>query len=245
MLVILFFIGLIGNVIGTLAGGGGMLTLPTMMLLGMPVHAAIGANKVSNTVSTLFSFYSVFKRKEITLQEAWPILLFCFVGGLVGGSIASLFSGETLTVIAICFLLFAFILSFLGKTEFGQVQVLKLRKRTAGMLIGVGIYDGMFGPGSGTLLLYIYASERLAYLKAVVLGRVGIFATCFGAAIMYVSSGQILWTETVALMIGSIIGSLIGIRLARKINAKHAKWLLRGITAVLLVQLMIDFISLT
>ena len=82
----------------------------------------------------------------------------------------------------------------------------------------------MFGPGSGTLLLYMYANEKIAYMKAVLLGRVGIFATCFGAALMYIFSGQILWSETFALLIGSIIGSQLGIRIARKVSAKLAKY---------------------
>lgn len=240
MLGILFVIGFIGNLIGTLAGGGGLITLPTMLLLGMPVHSAIGANKVANTVSTLSNFYSVFKRKEATWKEVLPILALCFTGGLLGGGIASLFTEQTLTVIAICLLLFALILSFLGKTDFGQEMELRLKKRTAGLLVGVGIYDGLFGPGSGTLLLYIYAHEKLAYMKAVVLGRVGIFATCFGAAIMYILNGQIIWAETFSLMIGSIIGSQIGIALARKVSALLAKYLLRAITAVLIIQLVVE-----
>ncbi len=240
MLGILFIIGFVGNLIGTLAGGGGLITLPTMLLLGMPVHSAIGANKVANTISTLSNFYSVFKRKEATLNEVLPILALCFIGGLLGGGLASLFTEQTLTVIAICLLLFALILSFLGKTDFGEELQLRLKKRTASLLVGVGVYDGLFGPGSGTLLLYIYANEKLAYMKAVVLGRVGIFATCFGAAIMYVLNGQVLWAETFALMIGSIIGSQIGIALARKVSALLAKYLLRVITAILIIQLIIE-----
>ncbi|KGR81705.1 sulfite exporter TauE/SafE family protein [Lysinibacillus odysseyi] len=240
MLGILFVIGFVGNLIGTLAGGGGLITLPTMLLLGMPVHSAIGANKVANTVSTLSNFFSVFKRKEASWNEVVPILALCFIGGLLGGGIASLFTEQTLTVIAICLLLFALCLSFLGKTDFGQELELRLKKRTAGLLVGVGIYDGLFGPGSGTLLLYIYAHEKLAYMKAVVLGRVGIFATCFGAAIMYVLNGQILWAETFSLMIGSIIGSQIGIALARKVSALLAKYLLRVITVVLIIQLVVE-----
>ncbi|MEO4052921.1 TSUP family transporter [Solibacillus sp. CAU 1738] len=240
MLALLFIIGLFGNLIGTLAGGGGLITLPTMLLLGMPVHSAIGANKVSNTISTLSSFYTVFRRQEITIAEAGPIVLLCFIGGLVGGLIASLFTGETLTILALCLLIFAFVLSFLGKTDFGDNITLHLKNRTRALLISVGIYDGMFGPGSGTLLLYIYAGEKLSYMKAVVLGRVGIFATCFGAAITYVLSGQILWTETIFLMLGSIIGSQAGIILARKVNNQHAKLLLRFITIILIVQLALD-----
>ncbi|WP_332648949.1 sulfite exporter TauE/SafE family protein [Lysinibacillus sp. 54212] len=241
MLVLLFCIGFIANVIGTLAGGGGLISLPTMLLIGMPVHSAIGANKVSNTLSTLSNFYSVFKRKEVTLIEVTPILLLCFIGGLIGGELASLFSGDELTFIAILFLFFAFILSFLGKTDFGENLQLTIRKKTAALLVSVGMYDGLFGPGSGTLLLYIYANEKIAYMKAVVLGRIGIFATCFGAAIMYVSSGQILWVETLSLAAGSILGSQLGILLARKISAQQAKYLLRLITAILIIQLAIDY----
>lgn len=240
MLTLLFFIGLVGNLIGTLAGGGGLITLPTMLLLGMPVHSAIGANKVSNTISSLSNFYTAFRRKEVTFVEARPIVLLCFIGGLLGGFLASLFSGEALTILALCLLIFAFILSFFGKTDFGENITLELKKRTSALLVSVGIYDGLFGPGSGTLLLYIYAHEKISYVKAVVLGRVGIFATCFGAAIVYVLSGQILWTQTLILMAGSIIGSQIGIVVARKINNHHAKLLLRLITAILIIQLILD-----
>lgn len=242
MLLLLFCIGFIGNVIGTLAGGGGLITLPTMLLIGMPVHSAIGANKVSNMLSTLSNFYSVFKRKEVSLKEVTPIVILCFSGGLLGGALASQFSGKALTAIAITFLFFAFFLSFLGKTDFGDNIQLTIRKKTAALLVGVGMYDGLFGPGSGTLLLYIYANEKITYMKAVVLGRVGIFATCFGAAIMYIFSGQILWVETLCLAVGSILGSQLGIMLARKINAKQAKYLLRFITAILIIQLIFDFI---
>ena len=240
MLIMLFIIGFFGNIIGTLAGGGGLITLPTMLLLGMPVHSAIGANKVANTVSTLSSFFTIFKRKEVTFKEVTPIIILCFIGGLLGGGLATVFSEQTLTIVAICLLLFSFILSFLGKTDFGEQLQLHIKKKTAILLVGIGIYDGMFGPGSGTLLLYMYANEKMAYMKAVVLGRVGIFATCFGAALMYIFSGQILWLETIALMIGSIIGSQLGIRIARKVSAKLAKYLLRLITAILIGQLILE-----
>ena len=51
--ILFFMVGVVGNVVGTLVGGGGLISLPTMLLMGLPVHSAIGANKVSNTVSSL------------------------------------------------------------------------------------------------------------------------------------------------------------------------------------------------
>ncbi|KYG92138.1 TSUP family transporter [Metasolibacillus sp. FSL H7-0170] len=245
MLLLLFLIGFLGNIIGTLAGGGGLITLPTMLLIGMPVHSAIGANKVASAVSALSNFYSALRHKEVTFTEARPIALLCFIGGLLGGLIASLLSSKVLTIIALCLLIFAFTLSFLGRTNFGEKIVLELKHRTRALLISVGIYDGMFGPGSGTLLLYIYANAGLSYMKAVVLGRVGVFATCFGAAITYIITGQILWMETLALMTGAIIGAQIGLLLSRKVSNKLASHLLRIITVILIIQLAYDLLVLS
>lgn len=91
--------------------------------------------------------------------------------------------------------------------------------------------------------MYQTALERRIYYKAVVYGRVGIFATCFGAAIIYVANGHILWVETFALMIGSIIGSSFGMQLAKKIKAHVAKILLRFITALLIMELILEMVK--
>ena len=110
------------------------------------------------------------------------------------------------------------------------------------ILLGVGFYDGMFGPGSSTLALYTYAHEKISYIKAVGLSRVGVFAMCSGAAITYIATGKIEWPLTLILMIGSTIGAQIGLVLARKVKAHQVKLLLRIVTIVLIIQLVYDFI---
>ena len=243
MFFILFIVGFIGNLIGTLAGGGGLITLPTMLLLGMPIHSSIGANKVSNTVSTFSNVVASLLRKDVQLQEVKWLVLFCLTGGLFGGFLASAFSETTLQWIAIILLIFAFIVSFIGKTDFGDKQSVTLSPKLSALLFGIGTYDGLFGPGSGTLVLYSFANAKLQYYKAVVYGRVCIFATCLGAAIVYIANGHIIWTDTLALMIGSIIGSQFGMKLAKKVSSKQAKILLRCITTLLIVQLILEMIK--
>ncbi|MCB7069836.1 TSUP family transporter, partial [Caldibacillus sp. 210928-DFI.2.22] len=66
----LFFTGMVATTLGTLAGGGGLISLPIMLLLGIPIHSAIGANKVSNTVSAFSSFLYLFKHGQISLKES-------------------------------------------------------------------------------------------------------------------------------------------------------------------------------
>ncbi|MGA3674220.1 sulfite exporter TauE/SafE family protein [Lysinibacillus agricola] len=236
-------IGIAGNVIGTLVGGGGLITLPTMMLMGVPVHSAIGANKVSNMVSAFSSFYTIFRRKELLWSEMRSVLLVSLVGGTLGGLFASFISSQTLTLIAIILLGFALIMSFIGGAEFGEKESFTMNRKNGPILLAVGFYDGLFGPGSSTLALYTYAHEKISYLKAVGLSRVGVFAMCSGAAITYIATGKIEWPLTFVLMIGSVIGAQIGIILARKVKANQVKLLLRIVTIVLILQLVYDFIK--
>lgn len=241
--IILFIVGLVGNILGTLAGGGGLITLPTMLLLGMPTHSAIGANKVSSMISTFSNIVVVLRSKELTKQELIPIVTIGAFGGMLGGLTASFISVKTLTFIAIVLMCFAFLLSLFGKSNFGEQVKLTLSKKLATLLVGIGFYDGLFGPGSGTLFIYTFANEKLTYMKSVLLGRVGVFSTCAGAAIVYISSGYIIWHETLFLTLGSIIGAQIGLRLARHVSNKTAQILLRLITVVLIIQLTLEFLT--
>ncbi len=244
MIGILFLVGFIGNIIGTLVGGGGLITLPTMLLLGIPAHSAIGANKISSMLSSFSSIVTVLRSKELTKEEVIPIGIIGAIGGILGGLTASLISVKTLTLIAIVLLCFAFLLSIIGKSNFGEIVTLKISKKLSAILLAIGFYDGVFGPGSGTLFIYAFAKGKLTYMKSVLLGRVGVFSTCSGAAIVYIFAGHILWYETLFLTIGGIFGAQIGIRLARRVSNKMAQMILRFITIVLIFQLSLEFLSL-
>lgn len=238
--VLIFFVGLISTTLGTLAGGGGLISLPTMLTLGVPVHSAIGANKVSNTVSALSAFISIYRSKGVSLQEGLKIIPISLIGGITGGLVATAISPDVLYKIAIGLLIFAFLFSFVGKADFSGNNTFQLKSKGTPLLYGIGIYDGMFGPGQGTLMLYLFSYMRISYYRAVGLVRVATFASCFGAAISYISTGQIIWSITLALMAGSLSGAQIGVKLASKIKSKHVKLLLRVVTALLIIQLIYD-----
>jgi uncharacterized membrane protein YfcA len=237
---LLFLIGVTATTIGTLAGGGGLISLPTMLLLGMPIHSAIGANKVSNTVSSFSSFFTLYKRKQITLKDSVWLIPISLGGGLTGGFIASQLSASNLYVLAIILLAFAFLTSFIGKGNFTGEEPLKLTAVSGPGLFGIGMYDGLFGPGQGTLMLYLFSYLNIAYVKSVGLVRLATFSSCFGAAISYISSGVIIWPLTLALMAGSITGAQLGVRIAEKIKPQYVKPILRIVTALLIIQLVVE-----
>ena len=239
--VLLYFIGFAATTLGTLAGGGGLISLPAMLLMGMPVHSAIGANKVSNTVSSFSSFLMIYRNKEVSAKEALTVVPLSLAGGITGGVIAAFMKEEWMIMIAIVLLSFAFITSFLGKSNFDGKETFQITKKSATSLYGIGIYDGLFGPGTGTLALYLYACLKVSYLRAIGLSRIMIFSSCFGASISYISTGKIIWPLTIALMLGSISGAQLGVRLARKLKKEHVGPILRIVTVLLIVQIAVKY----
>lgn len=237
---LMFIVGICATTLGTLAGGGGLISLPMMLMMGMPVHSAIGANKVSNTVSSFSSFYILYKRKEISLKESFWIVPVSVGGGISGGFIASGISGDNMYMIAIVLLMFAFLTSFVGKGNFTGEQPLKMNKVSVPGLYGIGIYDGLFGPGQGTLMLYLFGYLNIAYIRAVGLVRLATFSSCFGAAITYIATGKIIWPLTIALLLGSTTGAQIGVRIAQRLKPQYIKPILRIVTAALIVQIFVE-----
>ncbi|WP_043930202.1 sulfite exporter TauE/SafE family protein [Bacillus sp. EB01] len=236
---LMFLIGVCATTLGTLAGGGGMINLPAMLLLGMPPHSAIGANKVSNTLSSLSSFYHLYRKKEISIKESFWIIPASLLGGVSGGYTASKISPENMYSVAVFLLVFAFLTSFLGKGGFTGNEPLRMNKLSVPGLYGIGMYDGMFGPGQGTLMFYLFSHLNIAYIKAVGLVRLATFSSCIGAAATYIATDKIIWPMTLALMIGSVTGAQMGVRIAEKMNPRFVKPILRLTTLALIIQVTV------
>ncbi|WLR54494.1 sulfite exporter TauE/SafE family protein [Mesobacillus subterraneus] len=238
--ILLFFIGIIATTIGTLAGGGGLISLPAMLVLGMPVHSAIAANKVSNTISSFSSFIHLYREKKVTFKESFWIMPVSLSGGVSGGIIASKISSEDMYIVAIGLLVFAFLVSVIKKGDLSGDQPLKVSGKSVLGLYAIGIYDGLFGPGQGTLMLYLFGYLNIAYIRAVGYVRLATFSSCLGAAVTYISTGAVIWPLTIALMLGSVTGAQIGVRIASKLKPQYVKPILRLMTVALVIQIFLE-----
>ena len=238
--ILLYFIGLVAMTIGTLAGGGGLITVPAMLLMGIPIHSVIGASKVSTTVSSFSTFLTVLLKKQITLKESFWIIPVSLTGGFTGGFIATRLTENTMYNVAVVLLIFAFLTSFFSNADFMGEEDLRPTKVGVPGLFGIGIYDGMFGPGQGTLLLYLFGHLRIAYIRSIGFVRLATFSSGFGAVISYIAMGKIIWPIALVLMAGSLSGAQIGVRLAEKLNPRYVKTLLRVVTIALIIQLIVN-----
>ncbi|WP_226658504.1 sulfite exporter TauE/SafE family protein [Pseudalkalibacillus hwajinpoensis] len=233
--VFLFAIGLIATFVGTLSGSGGLINVPAMMLLGLPVHSIISANKFSNMLSSFSSFYVLLKRKELSMREALKTGPIALSGGILGGLFASSLSEQALQIFAGGMLLLALALSFKKKKQSTQSSRI-VPMKTLPFIGLIGWYDGTFGPGQATLQMHLFRQSGISYLTSIGLTRFNTFLSCTGAVVVYFLSGHLIMGIALPLAAGSITGAQISVRMANKLSFKQVNWLLRSMTILLIFQ---------
>jgi uncharacterized membrane protein YfcA len=241
--VLFIIIGFATSFVGTLAGGGGLIGMPVLLLTGVPVHQAIAAAKFSNTVSSFSSFFVLLREGKIGWKQTLLIIPISLLGGITGGLLTSSLSEKTMTCIAIILLTFALSLQLFKKRPEKKQPVSSFPKKLYPILYAISVYDGMFGPGQAALLMYAYLYTGMEYLSAIAFTRFQTFVSCFGAFVTYLYTGHVNWHIAPFLAIGSLIGAQISVRLAQKLKRKHLQMILNAITALLIIQLVFKIIS--
>jgi uncharacterized protein len=240
MEVLLFLTGVIVAFVGTLAGSGGLIGMPIMLLLGIPVHTSIATAKFSNIISSSSSFVYLLKDRKVTVKECLPIIPLAVAGGTSGAFLSDKINPTVLEWMAFFFLLLALLLSLVkgiktnGSKEQYDLPIVKL--------FLISSYDGLFGPGQATLLMYTHLMHGLTYLKTVALTRFQTFISCIGAFIIYLINGHVDWMTAIPFALGALIGAQLSVRLASKLSIKQAGLLLNIITFILIIQVGLNLL---
>ncbi|MDX2479655.1 MAG: TSUP family transporter [Desulfuromusa sp.] len=200
--------------IDSIAGGGGLISVPTYLALGMPVELILGTNKCVSSSGTSFAVFRYIKSGSIL----WKTVIYAIVAALVGSAIgASLSSYLSRSIIFTLLLLVIPILFYLQAKHMGlqtvkldlTQQQVALRSSLAGFFIGG--YDGIFGPGTGTFLLlafmlFLHMSTREASANA----RIVNYASNVSAFAYFLYHGLIFWPIALVAIAGAICGNWLG-----------------------------------
>jgi uncharacterized protein len=238
-------VGIFSSFVGTLAGGGGLITLPAMMLVGIPIQMGIATNKFSSGIAALTSVSYLLKSKQLKGKTIFINVSIAFLGGICGALITSSISEKIMNVIALTLLVFALIVTIKNKnwtsTVEGKIQ--KADSITSRIIpFFIAVYDGGFGPGSSTFGIIHYMSRSNTYMKAVQLTRVLILGSCLGSFIVFYYTGFVQWHYAIAMAVGSALGSQIGLLALPYIPLRFAKSLLITIIFLLIGQVVYKII---
>ena len=226
---------LFAGFVDAIVGGGGLILVPTLFATFPSAAPAtlFGTNKGASVWGSIFAGWQYSRRVEIRWRALLPAVGLALLGSFFGAWLVTVISPEflrkSLPVILLLILLYT-----LAKKELGHHHTPRFQGRSelwAMCAIGLvlGFYDGFFGPGTGSFLVFIFV-RWLGYdfLNASASAKVLNIATNAAALVLFAAKGHVWWHLVLPMAVANIVGSLLGTRLAMK----HGAGFVRGMFVV-------------
>ncbi|RWU20988.1 hypothetical protein DM813_17375 [Pseudomonas alkylphenolica] len=220
-LIALGFFAFCGGLIDAAVGGGGLVQLPALLhaLPQCSLATVFGTNKLAVLAGNLSSIFSYTKRIEIVWKLLLPTLISAFAFALLGAFSISLVPKALMEPVVFIVLIVMAAYTFVKK-DLGRVHA-NIQCGTKEVLLGVffggliGFYDGVFGPGSGSLLLFLFVRFfGFDFLNASASAKLVNLGTFSAALLFFIPSGHVLWAIGGVVAICNIAGSVTGVFLA-------------------------------
>ena len=245
-LVFLWFFVFLAGFVDSAAGGGGLISLPAYLFVGLPPHTAIGCNKFSSACGTTLSAARFFKNGAVDWQVAAISAVCSFVASYLGIRIALMINQETLkTVLVIVLPIVAVLLLF--KRNFGaENQSADIPKKKAFILAAcaglvIGFYDGLIGPGTGTIAIIVFSVGMKYDLKtASGNAKVMNLASNYASLIAVITGNKVIYSIAIPAAVFGIIGNDIGAGFAIKKGTVFIKPLMICVIVLLFGKLFYD-----
>jgi uncharacterized membrane protein YfcA len=238
---LLFSTGLAAGLVDSMAGGGGLITIPVLLATGMPPQLALGTNKLQATFGSGSAMLHFARAGTVNLRGSAPGIFWTATGAVLG-AIAVLSLDPAFLRKAIPIVLLAIALTMLFSPKLGVADVRQRMGTTLfyaffGLLIG--FYDGFFGPATGTfwaMAFVLFLGFSLA--RATAYTKVMNFTSNAISLVFFVRGGFISYPEGVVMGLGQFAGARIGSRLVLSGGSRIIRPLfiivVLAITAVLL-----------
>lgn len=212
---LIFLAGFVDSV----AGGGGVISLPAYLIAGVPIKLAAGTNKFANGFGTALASYKYMKSGNVNWLCALPAAAGSLLGSAAGTSLA-VYMREALLQMVVLTALPVVALVLIFAKDFGKMEKPPKSRRatlllSSGIGAAIGLYDGMIGPGTGTFLTIAF-SAVLGYtlLKSSGCARVVNLASNVASMVVFFLHGDILFTVGIPAMACSMLGNYMGSRFA-------------------------------
>jgi uncharacterized membrane protein YfcA len=239
----LFGLALIAGTIDTMAGGGGLLTLPGLMMTGLSPVAVLATSKAQAVFGPLSASVHFWREGVLDLRRNLLPAVASFLGAFGGAATVSSVDPQALKTL-VPYLLIVIALWLLLSPKLGEVERKARIPAHVFSLIYVpviGFYDGFIGPGTGTFFALGAVSLLGATLQdATVRAKLYNFASNLGALAFWIFSGHIVWVYALIMAAGMFLGGAIGARLVLKHGTALIRPLLVAVSLAMSLKLLLS-----
>lgn len=233
---LLLITGLVAGVINTVAGGGSNLTLPALMVMGMPADIANATNRVGVVLQNVVALFGFKKHNKLPLDDLGPIMLPTLVGGVVGAIFASyapvvylkpLLLGSMIAMTVIMLVKPDVVSPPEGTTPYKMNQ----RPSAWWWMFVAGFYGGFVQAGVGFILIAALAGTlRYDLVRTNALKVACVLVFTLAALLLFVFRDQVLWLPGLVLACGTMVGAQLGVKFAIKAKPATLRWFLFAMT---------------
>lgn len=216
VLALLFGAALVAGFIDAIAGGGGLITIPALLSAGLPPAMALGTNKLQACGGSFSASLYFVRKKAVDLKRIWLLILLTFIGAALGTIVVQMIDINFLRI-ALPFLVMIIGLYFLFSptiSDEDQKQRISYPLFAFTAALGIGFYDGLFGPATGSFLTLAFVLLLGFNLtKGVAHAKVLNFTSNFASLIFFLLGGAVIWKIGLIMLVGQFIGGTLGARM--------------------------------
>jgi uncharacterized protein len=250
LILLLAATSLVAGFVDAVVGGGGLIQIPALLILlpGVPVASILGTNKFASCAGTTVAVQRYARQVKIDWSSVLPAAVAAFVFSFLGSRTVTLLSTAFMRPIVLILLVLVAIYVFLVK-DLGLVHQPKHARSKAtllGILIGAGLgfYDGFFGPGTGSFLIFLFVGVfGFDFLAASASAKVINWATNVASIIYFGWSGNVLYKYAVPMALCNIAGAAIGSHLAIAKGSRFVRIFFLVIVCALIAKLAQSMIA--
>lgn len=245
IIILLSFVGFIAGFIDSIAGGGGLLTIPAFIVAGVPPKVALGTNKFQATLGTSISTVNFIHKGKVSLKIVISGILFALFGSFIGSKVIISLNPDIVGKVIVFLLPLGVIATLIPRKVTIESQILSktdIFLKVPLICLIIGFYDGFFGPGTGSFLaLSFYVFMKLNLIEATANAKVFNFISNLGALAAFISSGKVVYSLGLPMAICNMAGNYFGSHLVLKKGSKVIKVFLLIVLAILSVTLIWKF----
>lgn len=238
---------LFAGFVDSIVGGGGLIQLPALFTAfpGTTPATLFGTNKLASIVGTSSAALQYSRRVAIPWGVAGPGAVAALVGSWYGAKAVAYLDPAILRPLILMLLVLVAAYTFMRK-ELGAVSTEPRHgKRSAALAVaiggGIGFYDGFFGPGTGSFLIFLFIRFLgMDFLRASVSAKILNVATNLAAIGFFVGNVELMWKLAAVMAVCNLIGSVIGSRMALKHGTGFVRKMFLGVVLVLIARLAYD-----
>jgi uncharacterized membrane protein YfcA len=236
--------------VDAIVGGGGLIQVPALLILvpGAPVATLLGTNKVASAMGTIAAVIRYSRGLTMDWHLAGPAAGAAFVCSILGARTVSALDEALLRPVVLVLLVAVGIYTWRTR-DFGSVHAPSIKRGhdiALAVAVGavLGFYDGFFGPGTGSFLIFAFVGVfGFDFLAATSTAKVLNLGSNFAAAVYFTATDQVLLAAAIPMGIASIVGATLGSRLALARGTRLVRGIFLGVVGALVLKLGWDLVA--